>query len=101
MNVVARDAGNAATRPEARTNNFDVVRLVAAFFVVFGHSYSLSSDTGAPSVLSMGIHTVGVKIFFCLSGYLMMSTCHLGFIFGLFQLPNAAMHSVLATATDM
>lgn len=53
-----------------RANNFDLVRFAAAAFVVLGHSFSISGDANGISILGMGIHTLGVKIFFCLSGYL-------------------------------
>ncbi|MGO7220487.1 acyltransferase family protein [Rhizobium ruizarguesonis] len=52
-----------------RENNFDCLRQFAAFLVIIGHSQSL---TGAAhtGLWGHGIATVGVLIFFGLSGYL-------------------------------
>jgi len=52
-----------------RQNNFDFLRQFAAFLVILGHSQSL---TGAAhtGLWGHGIATVGVLIFFGLSGYL-------------------------------
>ncbi len=52
-----------------RSNNFDFLRLVAAFFVIWGHSFSLSGKT-PPSFWATAVSTLGVYIFFALSGYL-------------------------------
>lgn len=57
-----------------RNNNFDIIRLIAACFVVFGHVYPLSGTAGGPGVLGMGVHTFGVKVFFFLSGYLVLDS---------------------------
>lgn len=35
------------SRFDARSNNFDLIRLVAAMAVVYGHAYSLAGDGGA------------------------------------------------------
>lgn len=52
-----------------RTNNFDFIRLVAASMVVLGHSFIL---VGARphGLVGHSISTVGVLVFFSLSGYL-------------------------------
>lgn len=55
-------------------NNFDVLRLLAAWLVLFSHCYPLAG-TGQPDPFarSIGVDTlggVGVAIFFTLSGYL-------------------------------
>ena len=52
-----------------RNNGFDLLRLIAAMLVLAGHAFSL---TGAfpPGLLGNPIGTVGVKIFFVTSGYL-------------------------------
>lgn len=57
-----------------RLANFDLIRIVAATFVVIGHSFPLTGNSGAPSFLGMGLHTLGVKIFFCVSGYLVLDS---------------------------
>ena len=56
---------------DARCNNFNIIRIIAAFLVILGHMYyimgqekNLSHFAGQP-----GIHTVGVKILFVLCGY--------------------------------
>jgi peptidoglycan/LPS O-acetylase OafA/YrhL len=50
-------------------DNFGAIRLLAAIAVVFGHSFPLS---GAPSVMLLGnaVQSLGVKVFFVVSGYL-------------------------------
>lgn len=59
---------------DRRTNNFDLLRLLAAWFVLFSHSYPLAGRQVAdPFSRYLGIDTlggVGVAIFFVLSGYL-------------------------------
>jgi peptidoglycan/LPS O-acetylase OafA/YrhL len=52
-----------------RSNGFDVLRLVAAAMVIFGHAYPLTGNV-APGLFANGVQTVGVKIFFVISGYL-------------------------------
>jgi len=55
-------------RPE-RTNNFDALRLMAATMVVLGHSFILVAET--PHVLlAHAVSTIGVMVFFAISGYL-------------------------------
>ncbi len=60
--------------PDRRHNNFDLLRLLAAWFVLFSHSYPLSGQPVAdPFARNVGIDTlggIGVAIFFVLSGYL-------------------------------
>ena len=57
------------TQPQIRDNNFDFLRQFAAFLVIFGHSQSI---VGVPQygLWGHGIATIGVLIFFGLSGYL-------------------------------
>lgn len=63
---------------DRRTNNFDLLRLVAAWFVLFSHCYPLSGQPVAdPFVRHTGIDTlggIGVSIFFVLSGYLVTNS---------------------------
>jgi peptidoglycan/LPS O-acetylase OafA/YrhL len=63
-----------AASPDRRHNNFDLLRLLAAWFVLFSHSYPLSGQAIAdPFARTVGIDTlggIGVAIFFVLSGYL-------------------------------
>ena len=55
-------------------NRFDILRLFAAWLVLFSHCYPLSGRGGVePMASALGIDTlggVGVSIFFVLSGYL-------------------------------
>lgn len=55
-----------------RENNFNLVRHLAAFFVFFSHCYPLSNlDNHEPlRALSLSLGSVGVDIFFILSGFL-------------------------------
>ncbi|HEY6520158.1 MAG TPA: acyltransferase [Roseiarcus sp.] len=50
-------------------NNFDFLRLVGALLVIYGHSYPLTGRVG-PGFAANAIGTIGVKIFFVISGYL-------------------------------
>jgi peptidoglycan/LPS O-acetylase OafA/YrhL len=56
------------TLPE-RANNFDQLRLLGALLVIYGHSYVLLGRE-VPIFASSTVSTFGVKIFFCISGYL-------------------------------
>jgi peptidoglycan/LPS O-acetylase OafA/YrhL len=56
-----------------RNSTFDWVRLTAVFLVVEGHSYALLG-LSAPVFLKTEIHTLGVKFFFLLSGYLIAAS---------------------------
>lgn len=50
-------------------NGFDVLRLIAAALVIWGHAYPLTGHV-APGLFGNGVHTLGVKIFFVISGFL-------------------------------
>ena len=51
-------------------NNFDGLRLLSALAVVVGHAYVLTGFARAPRVWDIPIHTLGVCVFFAISGYL-------------------------------
>jgi len=51
-------------------NGFDILRLLGAVFVLFGHAYPLAGQPASPGFLGNHIQTIGVKIFFVISGYL-------------------------------
>jgi peptidoglycan/LPS O-acetylase OafA/YrhL len=59
---------------DRQSNNFDLLRLLAAWFVLFSHCYPIAGlKLGDPFSRAVGIDTfggVGVAIFFVLSGYL-------------------------------
>jgi hypothetical protein len=63
---------------DRRTNNFDLLRLLAAWFVLFSHCYPLTGQPVLdPFARYTGIDTlggIGVSIFFVLSGYLVTNS---------------------------
>ena len=52
-----------------RENNFNIIRLLAAFMVISGHMGHIMG-TGRPVLMGQEVHTLGVKIFFLIGGYL-------------------------------
>ncbi|MCB2106221.1 MAG: acyltransferase [Rhodobacteraceae bacterium] len=56
-------------------NNFDFVRLVAAAWVIVGHGYHLNGlyDT-TPLLFNTAISTFAVRVFFVVSGYLVVAS---------------------------
>jgi hypothetical protein len=52
-----------------RWNAFDQLRLLGAILVIYGHSYVLFGRP-VPTFAANTVSTLGVKIFFCISGYL-------------------------------
>ena len=68
---MTRSVGTAFARGD---NNFDAIRLVAAFLVLFSHSYPLTRMAPDPLVALTGGHTDGgraaVAAFFVISGFL-------------------------------
>ena len=54
-----------------RLNNFDLLRLLAALQVVFGHAVELTDLSMEQSSLFQFIHAIpGVPLFFFISGFL-------------------------------
>ncbi|HYD96356.1 MAG TPA: acyltransferase [Noviherbaspirillum sp.] len=53
----------------SRQNNFDFLRLMAAFFVLVSHQHALSG-LPEPEIFRMSLGTFGVLIFFSVSGFL-------------------------------
>lgn len=53
-----------------RANNFDVLRLLAAFMVLAGHQSFISGNNSPLILMGVPIHTFGVYIFFLIGGYL-------------------------------
>jgi len=51
------------------SHGFDVLRLVAATLVIYGHAFPLTGAV-SPGFLGNSIQTIGVKIFFVISGFL-------------------------------
>lgn len=59
------------TEGQHRSNNFDALRLFGALLVIVGHAYELlGRRADLPSLLGHRLQTIGVIIFFCVSGYL-------------------------------
>jgi peptidoglycan/LPS O-acetylase OafA/YrhL len=56
-------------RAEHRANNFDVLRLIAAAMVLVSHSFALVGS-GEPRVGHLALGTLGVVVFFAISGFL-------------------------------
>lgn len=56
------------------TNNFDFVRLMAASLVIVGHAYPLLGHPDLPFFLHTSISTYAVKLFFALSGFLIVAS---------------------------
>lgn len=52
-----------------RQNGFDLLRLIAAALVIYGHAFPLTGTNG-PGFLANGIQTIAVKVFFAISGFL-------------------------------
>ena len=53
--------------------NFAAIRLIAAFAVVAGHSFVLAGQP-APVLLGAEIHVLAVRVFFVISGYLVLGS---------------------------
>ncbi len=72
-----------ATGP--RTNNFNVIRIIAAAMVIYGH---MSSLMGLPvhGVYGQSVSTLAVKILFIVSGYLVMKSLMSDSHFGRYML---------------
>lgn len=62
-----------------RDNNFDLIRFIAASFVLFSHSYALVGQAASEPVFALTrIDTGGgfaVAVFFAISGYLITGSC--------------------------
>lgn len=54
-------------------NSFDVVRLAAALLVVYGHAFPLTGNA-APGFAGNSVQAIAVKVFFVISGYLIMAS---------------------------
>ncbi|UXY15542.1 acyltransferase [Chitiniphilus purpureus] len=55
---------------EHRDNNLNLLRLIAAFFVLYEHSFALTGRPNPTNFLGSGFGSIGVAIFFVISGYL-------------------------------
>jgi peptidoglycan/LPS O-acetylase OafA/YrhL len=50
-------------------NSFDALRLIAAYSVLFAHHFDLTKTAG-PTIAGIGFGSLGVAVFFAISGYL-------------------------------
>lgn len=55
--------------PAARNNNFNMIRLLAAFCVMAGHMGYIAG-TGVPAFADIQVNSLGVSVLFLMSGYL-------------------------------
>jgi len=75
-----RDAPGASARWRMRwshrvhNNNFDSLRLIGALLVLTGHAFVLTAHFPVPRLFGIPIHTLGVAVFFCVSGYLVQGS---------------------------
>ena len=69
---------------QTRTNNFDGIRIIAASMVIIGHAYGLTGNGTAPFFWQYTVSGVGIKIFFAISGYLVVKSFMLDPHFGRF-----------------
>jgi peptidoglycan/LPS O-acetylase OafA/YrhL len=54
-------------------DNFDAIRLFAALVVVYGHAFALTG-TAVPTIFGNNVSTIAVKVFFIISGYLVIES---------------------------
>jgi peptidoglycan/LPS O-acetylase OafA/YrhL len=54
-------------------DNFDAIRLFAALVVVYGHAFALTG-TAVPAIFGNYVSTIAVKVFFIISGYLVIDS---------------------------
>ncbi|MGU7811585.1 acyltransferase family protein [Burkholderia sp. AW49-1] len=63
-----------ATRSDSRPqDNFDAIRLIAALVVLYGHAFPLTGST-LPALFGNQVATIAVKVFFVISGYLVIES---------------------------
>ncbi|CAE6882682.1 acyltransferase family protein [Paraburkholderia domus] len=54
-------------------DNFDAIRLIAALIVLYGHAFPLTGTTSL-AIFGNSIQTIAVKVFFVISGYLVIES---------------------------
>jgi len=68
--ATSSDASRQLSHPR---DNFDAIRLIAALIVVYGHAFPLSG-VASPNILGNEVQTLAVKVFFVISGYLVIES---------------------------
>lgn len=74
---------NIAAFSDSKDNNLNLIRLICAWLVIFSHSYPLALGTGVPGdplsrITNMTFGSLGVDIFFLISGFLIFRSAMLG-----------------------
>lgn len=64
---------------QSRANNLNLIRLLAAISVTFGHSFAMTNPTGSHYEIGLGMNSAGfgfhaVALFFMLSGFLILQS---------------------------
>ena len=55
---------------DSRSNNFNIIRVIAAFLVILGHMYFIMGlGNQLPVFAGQGIQAIGAKTLFVLCGY--------------------------------
>lgn len=72
MTTIQADQPKAARTPRNQ-NNFNIIRLIAALFVMVGHEGYIAA-TAVPAIAGLQVHTIGVSIFFVIGGYLITNS---------------------------
>jgi len=71
----AMTLADASTKP---VNNFNLIRLIAAWAVIYGHSYAVSAESGQDLIIQLlGFKFAGgiaVDVFFVISGFLIAAS---------------------------
>jgi peptidoglycan/LPS O-acetylase OafA/YrhL len=73
MSERRKSGHDSVVKPQAgvpRGNNFDALRIAAALTVLVGHAFTLTGTGSVPRVGDLPLHSLGVGIFFAISGYL-------------------------------
>ncbi len=64
---------NNNTNVASRENNLNIIRFIAAVMVIYGHMYPIMGQYSY-TIMNQAISTIGVEIFFVISGYLITTS---------------------------
>jgi peptidoglycan/LPS O-acetylase OafA/YrhL len=74
MQRLATDNTHLRQTPQLRPqDNFDAIRLIAALVVLYGHSFPLTGSV-LPTIFGNEVASIAVKVFFVISGYLVIES---------------------------